>query len=87
MSDKNQLKQQFEESVRPLWAFIDKKYQWLAIDSDGDVCCYKAKPAISDDNHGSWWWRYDGGAYLKAVTIPIPNGLTWRDTLVERPNG
>lgn len=78
---KQQLKQQFAESVRPLWSFIGKQYQWLVVDKWGHVFCHANKPIVSnavDD------WTGQRVA-LGGVAIPVPNGMTWRDTLVRRP--
>ncbi len=85
---RDELLAEFEEAVRPLWVFIPRKWQWMGVDGDGLSYTYMNQPF---PNEGIEKWDIPGGVEFKFIDslgcliIPIPDGLTWQDTLVQRP--
>lgn len=53
---------------------VPDNFNWLAVDSDGLVYAYIAKPKIDDD---CW---YDSSIFSHVATVNL-HGLDWRETL------
>lgn len=61
------------------WEHIKPEYKWAAMDEDGCLCLYKAKPEI-----GSGVWGVDAYAGAEALNIDT-TGIDWRESLAQRP--
>lgn len=68
--------------TKEMWAMIDKKWKWAAMDEDGEVYFYTKNP--SSDN---CLWRYDFGKYRGCVLAIDTDRIDWRKSLTKRPEG
>ena len=70
------MKTKYDWRSIPYWA------QYVALDSDGDMCAYESKPEMHSS--GLFWKKHIGGNCLKIKNIgPCEN---WQDSLEERPH-
>ena len=66
---------------RELWSYIDKKWQYAAMEQDGRIFFYHAKPIIE----GDYW-----SASFNMSDCPLninTDGIDWKLSLTERPEG
>lgn len=56
---------------------------YMAVDSDGEVCQYESEP-IQDDQSKSWDISEYGDPWVIVATIDLPQDVKWYDTLVKR---
>lgn len=63
------------------WDFIDKKYKYAAIDSDGDVYIYENEPLKSNYQ----WYAGGENQGLNRGLIIDTDGVEWEESLTERP--
>lgn len=62
------------------WKYIDKKYQWVAMDFDNVWYAFTKRPEISGIN---WLAKY--GEYGE-LCCPEGSDRHWTETLIERPD-
>ena len=65
-----------------MWAMIDKKWKWAAMDKDGDVYFYTDEPCINTRGIG---WSNPVGAYCRSVLFTNIDCINWSLSLTERP--
>lgn len=85
-ADKNSLLPSYAYRTRPRqliipWAVIKPEYKWAAMDEDGTVCFYVAKPQACADG-----W-YSGGYEAQVILNIDITGIDWCESLVQRPDG
>lgn len=68
--------------TREMWAMIDPKWKWAAMDSDGEVYFYTDEPCIRARGFS---WDSCGGYYCNSVLATNANSTNWRLSLTERP--
>lgn len=68
--------------TKEMWAMIDKKWEWAAKDSDGEVSFYKKEPFII----GHYWCPVSDDYALNVLTLNT-DGIDWRKSLTRRPEG
>ena len=71
--------------VKEIWATIDKKWKWAAMDGDGEVYFYTDEPYIHTNNDGFWSVRV--GRWIKSILVINADGIDWRKSLTRRPEG
>ena len=64
---------------RELWGYIDKKWQYAAMEQDGRIFFYHAKPIIDGD-----YWRAPANMSDSPLNINT-DGINWETSLTERP--
>jgi len=62
------------------WSAIDKKYKWVAKDSNGLVEAYREHPILGE----SCWYSSNGSQQL-GYSPPWESDSDWEDSLEERP--
>lgn len=83
-----QLLQAFEDEIDkraaqwPDWSKIDSRYQYWAVDSDGNSYAFEERPRISENV-----WLPDGKPFEDTGFVELPVGIDWRTTLRIRPQG
>jgi hypothetical protein len=65
-----------------MWAMIDKKWKYAAMDDDGDVFFYNNKPVLTT-TRGTWCC--DGGGAIGSVLAINIGGINWKQSLTKRP--
>ncbi|MFQ1018016.1 hypothetical protein [Gilliamella sp. BG7] len=70
--------------TREMWAMIAPEWKWAAMDRDGKVCFYTDEPCINTRGIG---WTNCGGDYCYSVLATNIDGVSWRLSLTERPEG
>ena len=66
---------------REAWSFIDKKWQYAAMDECGAICLYERKPTKSGRG-----WDTDFNVSDCPLNINT-DGINWETSLTERPEG
>lgn len=64
---------------RELWGYIDKKWQYAAMEQDGRIFFYHAKPIIDGD-----YWSAPANMSDSPLNINT-DGINWETSLTERP--
>lgn len=85
-ADKNSLLPSYAYRTRPRqliipWEVIKPEYKWAAMDVDGTVCFYAAKPHTCADG-----W-YSASFEAQVILNIDTTGIDWRESLVKRPEG
>lgn len=70
--------------VKEIWAAIDKKWKWAAMDKDGVIYFYKDEPCIFGDNN---FWSTGDDIYHESILAINTDGIDWRKSLTRRPEG
>ena len=63
------------------WKYIDNRWRWMAMDSDGEWWVYGSRPVCDDKE----WDSAAGGA--SSLLCPPGADRHWTQTLIERPEG
>lgn len=63
------------------WDFIDKKYNYAAIDSGGDIYLYESEPL---KNKYQWYSGGENQGVGREIVIDT-DGVDWEESLTERP--
>ena len=71
--------------TRDMWAMIDKKWKWVAMEGDGEVYFYTDEPYIHTNNDDYWSVRV--GRWIKSILVINADGIDWRKSLTKRPEG
>ena len=66
---------------RELWSYIDKKWQYAAMEQDGRIFFYHAKPIIEGD-----YWSASSNMSDCPLNINT-DGIDWKLSLTEQPEG
>lgn len=64
----------------PNWANIPAGFNWVAVDSDGEVFAYKEKPTTSVSV-----WLNEYADFKSLGYIEEPQGDYWKTMIYERP--
>jgi len=64
---------------RELWSYIDKKWSYAAMEQDGRIFFYHAKPIIDGD-----YWSAPANMSESPLNINT-DGINWETSLAERP--
>ena len=60
------------------WEYIDKKFQWAAMDKSNDWFAFTAEPDLTRD---MWWPSTGEVVYIAAYGSDLP----WDETKTKRP--
>jgi len=64
------------------WSAIDKKYNWVAKDSNGRFDAYMERPTLGE----RWWYASVGSHYQHlGYSPPWESDDDWQESLEERP--
>jgi hypothetical protein len=64
------------------WSAIDKKYKWVAKDSNGRFDAYMERPTLGE----RWWYASVGSHYQHlGYSPPWESDDDWQESLEERP--
>lgn len=67
--------------TKEMWAIIDKKWKYVALDEDGGVWFYENIPYFGTQN-----WDVGEGTSVENRVLNInTDGIDWRKSLTERP--
>ena len=78
-----ELEYKFPAPYFPDWGEVDEKYNWRAIDANGDVIYYPGKPKISEIAR-SWTFRIFSCECVGQVSRQWAQKI-WRNSLEQRP--
>ena len=68
------------------WEHIKPEYRWAAMDEDEQIFLYEDMPTQQDDDGRLYQrWISRGDAESAKVLNIDTSGISWRDSLVERP--
>ena len=62
------------------WDFIDEKYSWCAMDSDGLIFFFEDKPFLRNTH-----WDYGGGYCGDCILKVDTTDVVWNTSLTKRP--
>lgn len=66
------------------WEVIKPEYKWAAMTEHMDVILSSVCPLVT--NGGYWWWESGITALVEELNINT-DGIDWRESLVQRPEG
>ena len=73
-------KDRLEYAVLDVSKYLDKKWNYLAMDADGEFWMFDTKPKINSINNS---WCVDKGEENEELVLNLPYKGDWKDSLVD----
>ncbi len=74
------MKDRLEYAVLDIGRYIDKKWNFLAMDEDGEFWMFESEPKINSINNG---WCVDKDGENNELVLDLPYKGDWKESLVD----